>query len=57
MQQMKHSHKVSLQREHGFKKNLEEADEKTFTNDVHIYRFYFITLVVVILISIILLIL
>ena len=56
MQHMKHSHKVFLQREQGINKILEEADNFFFKNNIHFFRFYFITSVVIILKSIMLLI-
>ena len=53
---MKHSHHIFVQRKKRFNKHLKDAVWNVFTNNVHIYRFYFITSVVVILILIVLLI-
>ena len=53
MQQIKHSNKNFLKRT-GFAKVLDDADRNAFENNVHLYRFYFVTLVVAILVSTIL---
>ena len=53
-QQIKHSQQQFFQREQGFTRLLDAADKNFFRNNVHIYKFYFVTSVVTILTSIIL---
>ena len=54
MHQMKHYQQEFLQREQDLTKPLEDADRNFLKNHVHIYRFYFVTSVLVILMSIVL---
>ena len=57
IQQMKHSQQEFLQTEQDFTKLLDNTGKNCFRDNVYIYRFYFLTSLVVILVSIILIIL
>ena len=46
---MKHPNQEFLQRNQDLAKPLGEADKTFFTKNIHIYRFYFLTSVVVVL--------
>ena len=54
MQQMKHFQQDIVQKEQSFTKHIENADINLLRDNVYIYRFYFMTSLVAIILSIIL---